>query len=123
METWIRVLLLAPAFALGLQGCGLFGGSKAEPLGSESEAPPAEAAPSVPTGQAGDASEQPVIDPKVERRQIKTPGIDSADVQVGAYVGVLSIEDFGSSAVIGLRADYHVTEDFFIEASVGRSKG
>src|SRR5262245_18128752 len=121
METGIRVLLLVPAFALGLQGCGLFGGSKDDkPLGSEGEAAPAEASVTVPAGQAGDASEQPVIDPKVERRQIKTPGIDSADVLVGAYVGVLSIEDFGSSAVIGLRADYHVTEDFFIEASVGR---
>jgi outer membrane beta-barrel protein len=125
METWIRVLLLTPLLTLGLQGCGLFGGSKPEPLGSETEAEPEEATvQTVPAGQTGqDASEQPVIDPRVERRRIKTPSIDSSDLQLGLFVGVLSIEDFGSGSVIGARLDYHVTEEFFLEGTVGRSKG
>jgi outer membrane beta-barrel protein len=62
-----------------------------------------------------------VIEPEVERRKIKKPKIDSENFELGAFAGVLSIEDFGSNPVYGLRAAYHVTEDFFFEASVGQS--
>jgi outer membrane beta-barrel protein len=34
----------------------------------------------------------------------------------------LSIEDFGTGNVYGVRAAYHVTEDLFFEANVGKSK-
>ncbi|HTE42928.1 MAG TPA: outer membrane beta-barrel domain-containing protein [Steroidobacteraceae bacterium] len=129
METWIRVFLLVPML-LGLQGCGLFGGSKEQPpLGAEEE--PEQSAPAQtggPTaGNTGpnkdEASEQPVIDPRIARRTIKVPTIDGQDFQVGAYVGILSIEDFGTNSVVGARFDYHVTESFFLEGSLGRSKG
>ncbi|MGD9842018.1 MAG: outer membrane beta-barrel domain-containing protein [Steroidobacteraceae bacterium] len=63
-----------------------------------------------------------VIDPKVERRQIKTPNIDSENFELGAYGGILSIEDFGSHPVAGARLAYHVTEGFFVEGSYGQSK-
>ena len=36
--------------------------------------------------------------------------------------GVLSIEDFGTHPVYGLTAAYHITEDFFFQAEVGRSR-
>lgn len=62
-----------------------------------------------------------VIEPEVERREVKKPKIDAENWEIGAYAGVLSIEDFGSNPVYGLRAAYHVTEDFFFEASVGQS--
>jgi outer membrane beta-barrel protein len=62
-----------------------------------------------------------VIEPEVERREIKKPKVDSENFEIGAYAGVLSIEDFGSNPVYGVRAAYHVTEDFFFEASVGQS--
>ncbi len=121
METGIRVLLLSHACkiaaiagaALALQGCGLFGGSKEPPpLGAEVEP------------QVGpDANEQPVIDPQVTRRKIREARIDTENFEIGALVGVLSIEDFGTSSVVGIRAAYHITEDFFLEPSIGRSKG
>jgi outer membrane beta-barrel protein len=121
METGIRVFLLSRAFkcaallsaALALQGCGLFGGKKAPPpLGAEAE-----------TQQGPDASEQPVINPEVQRRQIKVPAIHSQDFEITASVGILSIEDFGTGTSLGLRLAYHVTEDFYLELGGGISKG
>ena len=64
----------------------------------------------------------PVISPELERRTITEADIDSEDFEVGAFVGVMSIEDFGSNVVYGARGAYHITEDFFAEAAVGRTK-
>jgi outer membrane beta-barrel protein len=63
-----------------------------------------------------------VIDPEVERREIKEPAIDREDFEVGAFAGLMSIEDFGSDVVYGVRLAYHVTEGFFVEASVGQTE-
>jgi outer membrane beta-barrel protein len=65
---------------------------------------------------------EPVIKPDIERRTITEADIDSEDFEVGAFVGVMSIEDFGSNAVYGVRAAYHVTEDFFFEAAAGATE-
>jgi outer membrane beta-barrel protein len=70
---------------------------------------------------AADDQDTPIIDPGITRREIKTPHIGSADFELGAYAGVISVEDFGSSPVYGLRGAYHITEDFFAEAAYGRS--
>jgi len=62
-----------------------------------------------------------VIQPEVDRRDVKNPKIKSSDFEIGAYAGILSVEDFGSSAVYGARLVYHVTEDYFVEGLYGRS--
>ncbi len=107
METRLRVLFLIAAMLLAT-GCAatksLFG------LGRD-EAPPPTAEP---PGQ--------VIDPQVERREIREPAIDRENFEIGAYAGIMSIEDFGSDAVYGLRLAYHLTEGLFVEASAGRSE-
>lgn len=110
MEVRLRVLLLIAPAIMTLQGCALWRGDDApapEPIAVESEAGPAV---------------EPVIEPEVERRRIRRADIDTEDFEVGAYVGVLSIEDFGSNAVYGARLAYHLTEDFFLEATYGQSK-
>jgi outer membrane beta-barrel protein len=108
MESRFRVLFLAVAI-VGLSGCAatknLFG------FGQE-EAPPPSAEP---PGQ--------VIDPEVARREIKEPAIDREDFEIGAYVGIMGIEDFGSNVSYGVRLAYHVTEGFFVEGTVGQSEG
>ena len=63
-----------------------------------------------------------LIDPEVARREIKVPKIDTEDFEVGAFVGLMSIEDFESDILYGARFAYHVTEGFFVEATVGRTK-
>jgi outer membrane beta-barrel protein len=107
MESRIRVLFLAVLLVFGLSGCAatknLFG------WGNDETPPPAE----IPEGQ--------VVEPEVERREIKEPDIDSEDFEVGVFGGVMSIEDFGSDLSYGLRLAYHVTDGFFVEGTVGRS--
>lgn len=63
-----------------------------------------------------------VIEPQIDRRDINTPAIDTENFEITGFGGVLNVEDFGSHAVYGVRAAYHVTEDFFLEASFGLSQ-
>jgi outer membrane beta-barrel protein len=110
MESRFRLLfLILPMMTVGLSGCAatknLFG------WGTEETPPPAE----VPESQ--------VIELEVQRREIKEPEIDSEDFEVGAFVGVMSVEDFGSGVVYGVRLAYHVTAGFFVESSVGQTEG
>jgi outer membrane beta-barrel protein len=58
-----------------------------------------------------------VIQPVIHRRKIDIDAIDAENFEIGAYAGLLSTEDFGANAVIGVRAAYHITEDFFAEAN------
>ncbi len=108
MESRFRVLFLAVAI-VGLSGCAatknLFG------FGQEEAPPPSAEA----LGQ--------VIDPQVERREVKEPAIDREDFEIGGYVGIMAIEDFGSNVSYGVRLAYHITEGFFVEATVGQSEG
>ncbi len=67
-------------------------------------------------------SDPSIIDPQVQRRVVKTPKIKSKDIEIGGLFGALSIQDFGTNPVYGIRAAYHVTEDIFLEASAARSK-
>ena len=108
MESRFRVLFLIGVMVT-MTGCAatknLFG------FGNEEAPPPS----SEPPGQ--------VIDPEVERREIKEPAIDKEDFEIGVFAGVMSIEDFGSNLVYGARIAYHLTEGFFVEGTVGQSEG
>lgn len=108
MEIRSRLLLVSAALA-ALVGCASF----------RPEEPPPREEPS----QFGDEPAPPprVIEPEVERRDVKVPKIEASNIEFGAYYGALSIEDFGTNPLYGLRADFHVTEDFFVEARWGRS--
>lgn len=66
------------------------------------------------------ASEQ-VLQPELDRRSVHAPRIDVDDFEVAAYVGILSVEDFGAESLVGARVGYHVTEDLFIEGTYGTS--
>jgi outer membrane beta-barrel protein len=73
-----------------------------------------------PPAPAGD--EEQAIVPVLDRREIVIPRIDTEDFELSAFAGLLSIDDFGNSPVYGARAAYHVSEDFFVEASYGHSR-
>lgn len=62
-----------------------------------------------------------VIEPDLDRREIKEDLIDSENFSVGVFTGVMSVEDFGSNNVFGYRAAYHISEDWFIEGSLGET--
>jgi outer membrane beta-barrel protein len=124
MEIRLRILLLTGLLGLSgsLSGCAtlrhLFGpADTAAPT-----AAPGEAGASTDRGSGDDATPPRVIEPQVERRDVKVPRIKSQDIELGGYIGTLNIEDFGAHRVFGIQAAYHITEDFFFQAEAGRSK-
>jgi len=112
----LRLLFLTATLGAALSGCSMFRG---DDVVAPPEAVPA-ATGATTTGEP--AGDRPIIDPQIERRQIERARIDTEDFEIGAYFGILSIEDFESHAVYGARFAYHLTEDFFLEATAGQSK-
>ncbi len=121
MESRTRVLLLtrtvvvATLLAFGMSGCAAlhwpwWGKKKQKTEQTEKT-----------DGDEADAATPRVIDPEVERREIKRPKLGAKNFEAGGYYGFISVEDFGTNPVYGLKAAYHVTEDFFFQAEAGRT--
>ena len=104
MENRLSSILLATAL---LSGCSWFHRGDKAPAPVTVEEP--QANPSI-------------IEPQVSRRVVTTPKVKAKDFEAGVYFGALSIQDFGTNPVYGVRAAYHVTEDFFLEAFGARSQ-
>jgi outer membrane beta-barrel protein len=111
----LRLLFLIALAATTLPGCALF-------RRGDVSLPPAENEQTAAEPVTGEPSDKPIIDPQVERREIRRTRIDTEDFELGAYVGMLSIEDFESNVVYGVRLAYHLTEDFFLEGTTGQSR-
>jgi len=69
-----------------------------------------------------ESTQEQVIEPDIYRRDIVVPRIDTENFEFTAYYGVLDVEDFGTEPSYGFRAAYHITEDFFLEGSIGASE-
>ncbi|MGA7537481.1 MAG: outer membrane beta-barrel domain-containing protein [Steroidobacteraceae bacterium] len=124
METRVRGLLLTVALLTLplLPGCATvhrWREHRAEVRAAKEEAR-AEAAQTSPSA-ASDNVPPGVVQPRVERRTVKVPRIRSSNVELGAHYGIMSIEDFGSHPAYGVDLAYHLTEDFFVRAEVGRA--
>jgi outer membrane beta-barrel protein len=63
-----------------------------------------------------------VVVPEVERRDVKLPKFPSNDIAVGMFAGTYATQNFGAAPVVGARLGYHITEDWFVEGTLGRSK-
>ncbi len=72
--------------------------------------------------QAGKPANEQVIEPQVPRRDVRVPKIPSKDFVAGLFAGTYATENFGTSAVYGLRLGYHVTEDIFVEGVYARTE-
>ena len=116
MDTRICVLLLS-LVALGCSGCAVFHRHSGQSATS-SDSTASSASPDSDTG----GTPPTVIEPQVERREVKVPAIHASNVEIGGYYGEISIQDFGAQPVAGLRLDYHISEDFFGEVTYGRAK-
>jgi len=71
--------------------------------------------------EASEVELEPLVVREPERQQVKIERLDNENFELGAFGGVLSVEDFGSDVVYGVRAAYHITEDFFVEGSYANS--
>ena len=67
------------------------------------------------------AQQTPVIEPDLDRREIREADIDSENMEIGLFAGQVSIEDFSSSAIVGVTLGYHITENIFAEASYAQA--
>jgi outer membrane beta-barrel protein len=81
------------------------------------------ATPTTPEAPASSSAvaQQPIV-PKVDRREVKPGRIPSNDFELGLFAGTYATQNFGSNLVSGVRAGYHITEDFFVEAAFGKTK-
>jgi outer membrane beta-barrel protein len=62
-----------------------------------------------------------VITPQPERREISEANIDSENFEIALFAGVISIEDFSSSAMLSARLAYHIHANFFVEAAYAQA--
>jgi outer membrane beta-barrel protein len=63
-----------------------------------------------------------VIQPEVDRREVKVPKYPSKDFEIGLYLGTYAMQNFGSNLVSGVRLGYHISEDIFVQAVYAQTK-
>lgn len=72
--------------------------------------------------QSDEEEQTNLIQPQIERSEFDESLIDSDDFEIAIYGGYLAVEDFDTNVVIGVKLGYHVSEDFFVQASYGISE-
>ena len=72
--------------------------------------------------QSDEADDGSLIEPQIERVEFDEAEIDALDFEIAAYAGYLAVENFDTNLVTGFKIGYHMTEDFFVQASYGRSE-
>ncbi|WP_417514154.1 outer membrane beta-barrel domain-containing protein [Marinobacter sp.] len=80
-------------------------------------------APQVLAAEETERDDRPLIEPDVKPVPVDEALIDTENFEIGAFVGVLNIEDFESSMVYGGKLTYHLSESFFFEAGIGFAEG
>jgi outer membrane beta-barrel protein len=63
-----------------------------------------------------------VIQPEVDRRDVRVPRYPSNDWSIAAFAGTFATQNFGTSAVAGIKGGYHITEDVFVELAYAQTK-
>ena len=63
-----------------------------------------------------------LVQPQIERTEFNESIIDSEDFEISAFIGILSVEDFGANSVLGFKFGYHVNEDVSIQFDYGFSE-
>lgn len=72
---------------------------------------------------AAQEDERPLIEPDVQPQAVDEALIDTENFEIGAFTGIMNIEDFESSFLWGGKLTYHLSERFFFEANVGFAEG
>lgn len=77
----------------------------------------------VPTAVSDQEDDRPLIEPDVRPQKVDEALIDTENFEIGAFAGIINIEDFESSFLWGGKLTYHLSETFFFEANVGFAEG
>jgi outer membrane beta-barrel protein len=62
-----------------------------------------------------------VIEPNKTVTTVQAAAIDTEKFELGAYVGLLSVEDFNTNPVTGLSLSYHINRKFIAQVNYGIS--
>ena len=76
---------------------------------------------SMPVLAQENAGSAEVVEPAVERRTLDVAAIDTENFELTGFIGWMSVEDFESDPVYGLRFAYHINPHLFVEATYGES--
>lgn len=76
---------------------------------------------SVPVWAAEDGGGVRTIEPDKKVEEAEYAAIDSELFEIGAYVGSLSVEDFGSDVVSGIELNYHLAADWMLQLNYGKA--
>lgn len=68
------------------------------------------------------AADDAIYQPDEERIILHESAIQAFDIELGFYGGVINVQDFGSSSLLGLRAAYHVSEDVFLQFNYAEAR-
>lgn len=68
------------------------------------------------------ADNEPLVTPDIERKVVTEDVLDSENWLVGIRGGVLSIEDFGSSSLVGVQLSYLINDHFYLAADYAMAK-
>jgi len=77
----------------------------------------------VPAAVSAQEDDRPLIEPDVRPQKVDEALIDTENFEIGAFAGIINIEDFESSFLWGGKLTYHLSETFFFEANVGFAEG
>ena len=77
----------------------------------------------VPAVVSAQEDDRPLIEPDVRPQKVDEALIDTENFEIGAFAGIINIEDFESSFLWGGKLTYHLSETFFFEANVGFAEG
>lgn len=71
----------------------------------------------------GDNGKKPVkiIEPNKPVTSVQPAAIDTEKFELGAYAGLLSVEDFNTNPVTGLSFNYHISKRFLAQVNYGTS--
>lgn len=69
-----------------------------------------------------DNSPDDIILPETEISEINIPTISIDDFEIGVFTGFYSTEDFGTDGVVGILGSYHLTEDIFLNLTIGSGR-
>ncbi len=71
--------------------------------------------------RADEGELEDIVGPDPDRRSISLRRLRGQNIEVGAYYGLLSVEDFGSSPATGLTVAHHLTEWLFFQINYATS--
>ena len=73
--------------------------------------------------QAAAETEAPpeIYQPDENRLFLHEADIDAHDFELGLYIGIISIQDFGANTLYGTRFAYHISENYFVEINAAVS--